>query len=317
MVFQTNGTTEAMRITAGQNVGIGTSSPAVPLHVFTTGSNIARFARDLATDSVFTVGADNDGTILESSGVNVMRFFTNATERMRITSGGEVIVGGSTSGGADLTVDGSGGRIACLDTNGGIYFGTTPSGGFSTNGAIARAALSNYHVSGSGAGDLCIAPDGGRNILFGSATSSGIGCSLAVRIDASGRVSQPLQPAFACRNFSNTNTGVKVFSSVPLNTGGHYNNSNGRFTAPIAGNYYISASYLVNAGYINIQFGLRVNGSDWAELKTGDPDGVNSVSWSGIIPLAANDYVDLNCVSGGAGINTGSAFGQFSGQLVS
>ena len=33
LVFQSNGTTEAMRITSAQQVGIGTSTPTQPLHV--------------------------------------------------------------------------------------------------------------------------------------------------------------------------------------------------------------------------------------------------------------------------------------------
>jgi hypothetical protein len=39
LVFQTNGTTEAMRITAAQNVGIGTNNPTAPLQINTAGVN--------------------------------------------------------------------------------------------------------------------------------------------------------------------------------------------------------------------------------------------------------------------------------------
>lgn len=75
---------------ASGNVGIGTASPAQKLDVVSTGSTIARFTRDLATDSVFSIGGDNDGTVLESTGINVMRFFTSSTERMRIDSNGTI-----------------------------------------------------------------------------------------------------------------------------------------------------------------------------------------------------------------------------------
>ena len=49
-------------------------------------------------------------------------------------------------------------------------------------------------------------------------------------------VTKPSQPSFAAyRNQStwNVNGAVMVFNSTRHNTGGHYNTSNGRFTAPI------------------------------------------------------------------------------------
>jgi hypothetical protein len=247
LVLGTNNA-ERMRITNSGRVGIFTTSPDTNLTVDTAsgpGSTVNQhitFGRGTTVRAYIGTNKDN-----ATDNVSGLVFGIDSTERMRITSGGEVIVGGSTSGGADLTVDGSGGRIACLDTNGGIYFGTTPSGGFSTNGAIARAAVNQYHISGSVAGDLCIAPDGGKSILFGSATSSGIGCSLAARIGSTGDFQfnsgyGSCATAYGCRAWVNFNGTGTVAIRASGNVSSITDNGTGDYTINFS-------SALVDANY--------------------------------------------------------------------
>jgi hypothetical protein len=103
IIFNTNGN-ERMRVDASGNVGIGTSSPTIPLQV-----NKAGTVNSIMTQTVLSV-ADSNGWNLGSDGTNALIGATNSgtdmvflkrvagvySEAMRITSGGNVGIGTSS-----------------------------------------------------------------------------------------------------------------------------------------------------------------------------------------------------------------------------
>ena len=123
LALQSNGTTTAVTVDASQNVGIGTSSPDGRLHVHngTAGSVTPQAnADDLTVENNANAGISilspdaNVASIyfgspasafnaqIESgynAGAPYLKFNTNAAERMRISSSGDLLVGTTSSSG--------------------------------------------------------------------------------------------------------------------------------------------------------------------------------------------------------------------------
>jgi hypothetical protein len=131
LVIRTNDT-ERARITSAGDVGIGTSSPIYPLDVLSNSSAVGISVRGRSSDNIsvynFTSnnGATQYGYILGSpaelrlaqNGANYITAYTNGTERARITSAGDLLVGTTSASFGKLAVKTATDRNWGVSTNG-------------------------------------------------------------------------------------------------------------------------------------------------------------------------------------------------------
>lgn len=159
-------------------------------------------------------------------------------------------------------------------------------------------------VIGEDATDTYIMQRGNKNVKL--ATQEVV----RLAIDGSGRVTMPNQPSFFVQgNFGWVDKGygyseINPWYTTPSsnaacfhNDGSHFNLSNGRFTAPVAGRYQFNISVYVNDINDSAHGGrLYVNGTVlgdtllyYANADAAYPD--NTMSASYLLKLSANDYV--------------------------
>ena len=144
-------------------------------------------------------------------------------------------------------------------------------------------------------------------------------------IDASGRVTMPYQPYFHASGTlggTTVSTGILSFTDVYRNIGNHYNSSTSLFTAPVSGNYFVSAGLLTypTADTNEKTLSISINGN--TEYRYGFQRSKNisqtSREFSRVIYLSAGDYIGVHYETTGATtwVYTDNWHGHFTGYLL-
>ena len=311
-----SGNATAITIDSSERVGIGTTSPDDLLHVFAgdstaSASTLSAVNIEKDDDVALTFMTPNDkkaqirfadpqdtgnGIIAYDHNTASMQFATNGPEKMRIDSSGNVGINDSSpsSGSSSLVTLNIGGAIMTKNT---------------ANASTNYVFESRY----SGSNNLTLGYKGNGSTHTASVIGSQnnlplsieVGGSERFKIDSSGNITTPSNPAFDVADSSGTSQGnTKAFGTVYVNRGSHYSTSNGRFTAPIAGTYLFYMSYIKN-GSLNVhRRGFIKNGSTTDLFPGGrqlrldsDSTGGQSYGDNGYLimmtTLAANDYIQV------------------------
>jgi hypothetical protein len=142
------------------------------------------------------------------------------------------------------------------------------------------------------------------SLQFLTTDGSGGGLTERMRIDSSGRVTMPYQPAFCAYKSAVSNTSYGAgnivsadMTSTKYNVGGHYNTSNGRFTAPISGLYLFWCSLFNNtASVARLRCDINGGAGAWGQ---GQSAAYSDWAITGVAKLNAGDYVHLTSAYAG------------------
>lgn len=275
------------------NVGIGTSSPSYALDVYKAGANYPiSWGNGTSRGILYT---DNSTVIVGTYSNTPLQFITNnSAPQMTLNTSGNVGIGTTPSSGK-LHIYPSPGTTSVRIDAGGTLSGARRNWGLSTE-KYSAGAFSIESGSSEGA-----APSVER-----------------MRIDSSGRVTMPYQPAFSAYPSSKSISGSGAETEIVMeytlyNNGSHYNTSTGIFTCPVAGYYFASAMARWETGAFTqssyIRLYISKNNSNYNSTYIHCINGNNEawqnymgMSVSGVVKCAANDTLRLK-----GGMDAGAA----------
>ena len=245
-------------------------------------------ADDIAANAI-TVAELQDGAVTHAKLHNTMDLSSKTlTLPPNVTVTGNLTVDTNT-----LYVNASNNRVGIGTTSPADHLSVVTTGANAqlsvdrSDGGAGRTVLIHSSTGGQ------LQTTGSVPLIFGTADIE------RMRIDAAGRVTKPNQPSFMVYGGWSYQSSTNIwqgFATVDHNIGSHWNNSIGRFTAPVAGRYMIYATAHHSAANTYHLWAFLKNGSlgggNWVQSwdATG---GANTTSKTQVWNLAAGDYLEV------------------------
>lgn len=227
---------------------------------------------------------------------------TYVTGRVHLTSNGDVGIG--TSNPTDRL------HVTFATGSGNLKAGVSTSSNIKLYNSAGDISL----LSSDASSDVIL--DSQRSVIFRT------GNNPRVTINSSGYTYSSSQVGFLVTDMSPTDfnsgtnaTNVMKGGTANHNVGSGYNSTNGRFTAPVAGYYLITAAILNNGGSGRLEATLFKNDTTSILNLNGTGTTYDAPTLSCVVYLAASDWLTIKRVSGTAYSSThGNHY--FSGRLL-
>jgi hypothetical protein len=291
---------------------------------FGTGALEAFIEKTHGNNNPLTIATQigNSNIVFKSANDFVFSSYSGPTERVRITSTGQFVVG------TNPTV--SSGNIVHIEAPTSFNSGETIVNIEGNNAAAAaRIVLHNNNTGGSAYNEILGADAGGQStssirfyntdqsnnygeIAFGTRDNAGAPPADRMRISKEGYVTQAQRPAFdaGLSTGAVSATNPIVFNNAQVNRANCYNTSNGRFTAPITGLYFFYYGGLKNNNSNVLRLKLRKGNGTYLnnarEFRLDEQGGnyAENASMCIIVSLTANEYVQVY-------VTEGTVYGQY------